>query len=72
MRRVVNIFDKNKDGTISFEEFVNGLSSLYGNDEESKIRFAFRVYDMDDDGYITNGELFNVLKMMVGNNLTDI
>ncbi len=26
---------------------------------------------MDRDGYITNGELFTVLKMMVGNNLKD-
>lgn len=26
---------------------------------------------MDKDGYISNGELFAVLKMMVGNNLKD-
>lgn len=26
---------------------------------------------MDKDGYISNGELFQVLKMMVGNNLKD-
>jgi serine/threonine-protein phosphatase 2B regulatory subunit len=26
---------------------------------------------MDNDGYISNGELFLVLKMMVGNNLAD-
>ena len=26
---------------------------------------------MDKDGYISNGELFTVLKMMVGNNLKD-
>jgi serine/threonine-protein phosphatase 2B regulatory subunit len=26
---------------------------------------------MDRDGYISNGELFQVLKMMVGNNLKD-
>lgn len=26
---------------------------------------------MDRDGYISNGELFMVLKMMVGNNLKD-
>jgi serine/threonine-protein phosphatase 2B regulatory subunit len=26
---------------------------------------------MDRDGYISNGELFIVLKMMVGNNLKD-
>lgn len=32
---------------------------------------AFKVYDMDRDGYIMNGELFLVLKMMVGNNLKD-
>ena len=26
---------------------------------------------MDEDGYISNGDLFKVLKIMVGNNLTD-
>ena len=31
----------------------------------------FRIYDMDNDGYISNGELFQVLKMMVGSNLKD-
>jgi serine/threonine-protein phosphatase 2B regulatory subunit len=30
---------------------------------------AFKIYDMDNDGYISNGELFQVLKMMVGTNL---
>ena len=37
----------------------------------SLITVAFRIYDMDNDGYISNGELFQVLKMMVGNNLKD-
>lgn len=32
---------------------------------------AFKVYDMDRDGYISNGELYLVLKQMVGNNLKD-
>lgn len=26
---------------------------------------------MDNDGFVSNGELFQVLKMMVGNNLKD-
>ena len=30
-----------------------------------------RIYDIDNDGYISNGELFQVLKMMVGSNLKD-
>ena len=40
-------------------------------DKDSKLRFAFRIYDMDNDGFISNGELFQVLKMMVGSNLKD-
>ena len=36
------------------------------------MKFAFDIYDIDKDGYISNGELFTVLKMMVGNNLTDL
>ena len=31
----------------------------------------YRIYDMDNDGFVSNGELFQVLKMMVGNNLKD-
>ena len=29
-------------------------------DKDSKLRFAFRIYDMDNDGFISNGELFQV------------
>ncbi|KRX09822.1 hypothetical protein PPERSA_02694 [Pseudocohnilembus persalinus] len=72
VRRVVSIFDKNNDGSISFEEFVEGLSQLYSNDDEVKLRFAFKVYDIDGDGFITNGELYDVLKMMVGTNLNEV
>ena len=32
---------------------------------------AFRIYDIDQDGFISNGELFQVLKTMVGSNLTE-
>jgi len=40
-------------------------------EKEAKLKFAFKIYDMDRDGFITNAELFQVLKMMVGNNLKD-
>ena len=40
-------------------------------DTYSVVPVAFKIYDMDKDGYISNGELFQVLKMMVGNNLKD-
>ncbi|CAE6508597.1 unnamed protein product, partial [Rhizoctonia solani] len=52
--------------------FVGGLSAFSSRGgREEKLRFAFKVYDMDRDGYISNGELYLVLKMMVGNNLKD-
>jgi serine/threonine-protein phosphatase 2B regulatory subunit len=38
-------------------------------DTDDHLIVAFKVYDMDRDGYISNGELYLVLKQMVGNNL---
>ncbi|KAJ8296226.1 Calcineurin subunit B [Rhodotorula toruloides] len=70
--RMIAIFDEDGGGTVDFQEFVAGLSAFSnrgGRDE--KLKFAFKVYDMDRDGFISNGELFLVLKMMVGNNLKD-
>ncbi len=62
MQRVVDVFDKNKDGKISFTEFVTGLSSLHAEGPlDDKMRFVFNIYDMDNDGFISNGELFKAL-----------
>ncbi|KAG8860960.1 Calcineurin subunit B [Serendipita sp. 411] len=70
--RMIAIFDSDGGGTVDFEEFVGGLSAFSSRGgREEKLRFAFKVYDMDRDNYISNGELFLVLKMMVGNNLKD-
>merc|ERR1712123_129074 len=72
VRRVIDIFDDDGNGEVDFKEFIQGLSHFSAKgDMESKLRFAFRIYDMDNDGYISNGELFQVLKMMVGSNLKD-
>ena len=35
------------------------------------VSVAFKVYDIDNDGFISNGELFQTLKLMVGSNLKD-
>ena len=42
VRRVIAVLDKNKDGNISFLEFVQGLNSLSaGASHEEKLNFAF-------------------------------
>ena len=70
--RIMEVFDTDNSGDVDFQEFITGLSifSSRGSKDE-KLNFAFKIYDIDKDGYISNGELFIVLKIMVGNNLDD-
>ena len=70
--RLMDVFDIDGDGKIDFQEFITGLSAFSGKSTtQDKLKFAFRIYDIDRDGYIGNGELFIVMKMMVGKNLQD-
>ncbi len=73
VKRVISVFDRNCDGKISFYEFILGLSVLadFSNKEE-KIKFAFQVYDFNNDGYLSNADLFYTLKLLTGENLTDV
>jgi len=73
VKRVVDVFDSDLSGEVDFKEFVLGLAQIAVRDQarDKKLSFIFRIYDMDRDGYISNGELFQVLKMMTGKNLTD-
>jgi len=72
VQRVIEIFDQDGNGEVDFKEFIEGVSQFsVKGDKDSKLKFAFKIYDMDKDGFISNGELFQVLKMMVGNNLKD-
>ena len=42
-------------------EFITGMSTFSSQaDTESKLRFAFKIYDIDNDGFISNKELFQV------------
>lgn len=72
-RRVIEIFDENKGGDIDFKEFVKGLSTFSSaSNQDDKLRFLFKIYDIDNDGYISNGELYLVLRLMVADSLTEI
>ncbi|RLV87008.1 Calcineurin subunit B [Meyerozyma sp. JA9] len=70
--RLMDVFDEDGSGTIDFQEFITGLSAFSGKTSKvDKLKFAFKIYDIDRDGFIGNGELFIVMKMMVGKNLQD-
>uniref|UniRef100_A0A3B4BAZ8 EF-hand domain-containing protein n=1 Tax=Periophthalmus magnuspinnatus TaxID=409849 RepID=A0A3B4BAZ8_9GOBI len=69
VQRVIDIFDKDGNGEVDF----NGKSPLTARGSlASQQEVAFRIYDMDNDGFISNGELFQVLKTMVGTNVEDV
>lgn len=70
--RLFAVVDKDGGGDVDFKEFIEALSTFSSKGSaESKLKFAFEIYDIDRDGYISNGELYLVLKMMVGSNLKD-
>ena len=42
------------------------------HNEEDRIKFLFRVYDIDNDGVISAQELKQVLKKLVGQSMTEL
>ena len=70
--RILTIFDLDGDGEIDFEEFLRALSlfSCKGS-REDKLKLAFSIYDLDNDGFISPGELFISIKAMCSGHLTD-
>ncbi|KAM9942246.1 hypothetical protein ACTFIT_005621 [Dictyostelium discoideum] len=69
--RIISIFDVNRDGQVNFKQFVKSLSTFHPKaDKADKIKILFKVYDINNDGFITRDEIETILTMMVGSNLT--
>lgn len=68
---IISEFDKDGNGTIEFDEFVELISRLdSGDHEEENLKNAFEVFDKDGNGYIDKDELKEVMKQL-GENLSD-
>ncbi|XP_076440899.1 hippocalcin-like protein 1 [Babylonia areolata] len=61
-RHVYRTFDLDHDGRVDFREFLIGLSFSGSSDLEKRLGWAFRVYDVDNSGYITIDEMRQIVQ----------
>ncbi|XP_049858982.1 calmodulin-like isoform X2 [Schistocerca gregaria] len=71
LRDMVNEVDQDGNGTIEFNEFLQMMSKkMKGAEGEDELREAFKVFDKNNDGLISNSELRHVMTNL-GEKLSD-
>src|ERR1700677_4130406 len=68
---MINEVDADGNGTIDFPEFLTMMArKMKDTDSEEEIREAFKVFDRDNNGFISAAELRHVMTS-IGEKLTD-
>ena len=58
-----------QDNTIDFLEFVAALNLVFRGDLEHKLRWSFKVYDKDNNGFVDRKELRSIIDVSLRQNV---
>ena len=58
-------YDQDGDGVINFKEFMTTLSVASRGTPDEKLSWAFKLYDKDNNGYLTESEVAEILTVRV-------
>ncbi|KAK0137828.1 Guanylyl cyclase-activating protein 1 [Merluccius polli] len=61
-KTMFSTFDMNDDGYIDFMEYVAALSLVLKGEVQQKLRWYFKLYDVDGSGCIDRDELLLIIK----------
>jgi predicted ferric reductase/Ca2+-binding EF-hand superfamily protein len=64
--RVMSAFDRDHNGSIDKDEFLEGVRKLVFASDHDKLLFAFRVHDDNGDGKLTEEELLRMITLSLG------
>ena len=60
--RIFEVFDRDKDGVISREEWVVGMNVFLLGLEKEQMKYCFTVYDLTGKGYIAKEEMVTLMQ----------
>ncbi|XP_035518163.1 guanylyl cyclase-activating protein 1 [Morone saxatilis] len=62
VKTMFSTFDMNDDGFIDFMEYVAALSLVLKGEVQQKLRWYFKLYDIDGSGCIDREELLQIIR----------
>ncbi|CAG5112370.1 Oidioi.mRNA.OKI2018_I69.chr2.g6591.t1.cds [Oikopleura dioica] len=69
--RILEVFSEDSSGHITFNNFVDMFNVFSEHaPRDLKAFYAFKIYDMDNDGYISMDDLYNTLRCLTREELT--